>query len=70
MLNPIIWDGNNQISGDEIILKENNENNKLDSLIVTNNGFIVKKIPFELIITTKLKELGYWASFLKVKLKV
>ena len=33
MLNPIIWDGNSQISGDEIILKENNENNKLDSLL-------------------------------------
>ena len=70
MLNPIIWDGNSQISGDEIILKENNENNKLDSLIVTNNGFIVKKIPLALIISIKLKELKFWASFLKEKLKV
>jgi lipopolysaccharide export system protein LptA len=41
-LNPIIWDGNSQISGDEIILKENLEKNVIDSLKISNNSFIVE----------------------------
>ena len=41
-LNPIIWDGNSQISGDEIILKEDLEKNVIDSLKISNNSFIVE----------------------------
>ncbi len=41
-LNPIIWDGNSQISGDEIILKENLEKNIIDSLKISNNSFIIE----------------------------
>ena len=41
-LNPIIWDGNSQISGDEIILKEDLDKNIIDSLKISNNSFIVE----------------------------
>tara|TARA_B100001057_G_scaffold323012_1_gene323268 strand:+ start:695 stop:2299 length:1605 start_codon:yes stop_codon:yes gene_type:complete len=42
-INPVIWDGNSQISGDEIILKEDLKNNIIDSLKISNNSFIVEK---------------------------
>ena len=41
-LNPVIWDGNSQISGDEIILKEDLNKNIIDSLKISNNSFIVE----------------------------
>ena len=41
-INPIIWDGNSQISGDEIILKEDLERNVIDSIKISNNSFIVE----------------------------
>ena len=69
MLNPIIWDGNSQISGDEIILKENNENNKLDSLIVTNNGFIVEKDTLGIDNFNQIKGIKILGKFFKGKIK-
>jgi len=41
--NPVIWSDQNQITGDSIYLKSNIETEKLDSLKVFNNAFIVSK---------------------------
>jgi hypothetical protein len=41
--NPILWNAENQITGDVMHLIGNNNNQKLDSLKVLNNTFIVSK---------------------------
>ena len=41
--NPILWNGNSQITGDIMHLIGNNNTKKLDSLKVLNNTFIVSK---------------------------
>jgi lipopolysaccharide export system protein LptA len=41
--NPVIWNGENQMTGDEIHLIGNNRTEKLDSLKVLNNAFIISK---------------------------
>ena len=41
--NPVIWSDQNQITGDSIYLQSNVETEKLDSLKVFNNAFIVSK---------------------------
>ncbi|WP_341215200.1 OstA-like protein [uncultured Wocania sp.] len=40
---PILWNINNQMTGDTIHLKSNPETEKLDSLIVFNNAFLISK---------------------------
>lgn len=40
---PILWNVDNQITGDTIHLKSNTEKEKLDSLIVFNNAFLISK---------------------------
>jgi len=39
--NPVIWNGENQMTGDSIHLLSNMETEKLDSLKVINNAFII-----------------------------
>lgn len=41
--NPVIWNGENQMTGDIIYLIGNNNDQKLDSLKVLNNAFIISK---------------------------
>lgn len=41
--NPVIWSEKNQITGDSIFFKTNTETEKLDSLKVFNNAFIISK---------------------------
>ncbi len=41
--NPVLWNGENQMTGDVIHLIGNNTTQKLDSLKVLNNAFIVSK---------------------------
>ncbi|TXD50624.1 hypothetical protein ES044_15345 [Polaribacter sp. IC066] len=41
--NPVIWSDRNQITGDSIYLQSNVETEKLDSLKVFNNSFIISK---------------------------
>lgn len=40
---PILWNVDNQITGDTIHLKSDTEKDKLDSLIVFNNAFLISK---------------------------
>ena len=42
-LNPIIWFGGNQITGDQIFLKSNVKTEELDSLIIRGNVFMSQK---------------------------
>ena len=42
-INPIIWFGDNQITGDKIFLKSNIESEELDSLIIRGNVFMSQK---------------------------
>ncbi len=69
MTNPIIWDGNSQISGDEIILKENVKENRLDSLIVTNNGFIVERDTLGVDNYNQIKGIRILGKFLNGKIE-
>lgn len=39
--NPILWNGPNQMTGDTILLKSNLETEKMDSLKVLNNAFVI-----------------------------
>lgn len=41
--NPILWNGKNQMTGDTIQLISNQKTNKLDSLKVYNNSFLVQE---------------------------
>ncbi len=41
--NPIIWSGKSQITGDSIQILSNKETNKLDSLKVLQNAFMIQK---------------------------
>ena len=41
--NPVLWNLGNQMTGDTIHLKSNPETEKLDSLIVFNNAFLISK---------------------------
>ena len=41
--NPILWSGQNQMTGDTIHLLRNIQTNKLDTLKVYNNSFIIQK---------------------------
>lgn len=40
---PIIWNNDNQMTGDEIHLVGNNKTEKLDSLKILNNAFLIQK---------------------------
>ncbi len=40
---PVIWNADNQMTGDEIHLVGNNKTEKLDSLKILNNAFLVQK---------------------------
>ena len=40
---PILWSGENQITGDSIHLLSNTKTNKLDSLFIKKNAFIIQK---------------------------
>ena len=42
-LNPIIWFGKNQMTGDKIFLKSNMATEQLDSLIIRGNVFMIQK---------------------------
>ncbi|MBL6649277.1 MAG: OstA-like protein [Flavobacteriaceae bacterium] len=41
--NPIIWNGNSQMTGDEIQFIRNKKTNEIDSLKILNNAFIIEQ---------------------------
>ncbi|GHA44011.1 hypothetical protein GCM10007103_26540 [Salinimicrobium marinum] len=55
--NPVIWSGNNQLTGDTIHLLNDIKTEKLDSLIVWDNAFMIQKDSVEGFNQLKGKEL-------------
>src|SRR5690606_19329469 len=55
--NPVLWSGNNQMTGDTIHLISNPKTEKLDSLKVFDNAFLIQKDSIEGYNQVKGKEL-------------
>jgi lipopolysaccharide export system protein LptA len=67
--NPVIWSDKNQITGDTIYLKSNVDTEKLDSLKVFNNSFIVSKDSLSIDDFNQIKGRNMFGKFEKNKLK-
>jgi len=67
--NPVIWSDQNQITGDSIYLQSNTETEKLDSLKVFNNAFIISKDSLSKDDYNQIKGRNMYGKFLENKLK-
>lgn len=67
--NPVIWSDKNQITGDSIYLQSNVETEKLDSLKVFNNAFIVSKDSLSENDFNQIKGRNMYGKFYDNKLK-
>lgn len=67
--NPVIWSEKNQITGDSIYLQSNVETEKLDSLKVFNNAFIISKDSLSENDFNQIKGRNMFGKFDKNKLK-
>jgi lipopolysaccharide export system protein LptA len=67
--NPVIWSDQNQITGDTIYLKSNVDTEKLDSLKVFNNAFIISKDSLSIDDFNQIKGRNMFGKFEKNKLK-
>lgn len=67
--NPVIWSDQNQITGDSIYLQSNVETEKLDSLKVFNNAFIVSKDSLAIKDFNQIKGRNMFGKFEDNKLK-
>lgn len=67
--NPILWSDENQITGDTIHLVSNTETEKLDSLKVLNNSFIVSKDSISNEDFNQIKGRNMFGKFYNNKLK-
>ncbi len=68
--NPVIWSDKNQITGDSIYLQSNVETEKLDSLKVFNNAFIVSKDSLSENDFNQIKGRDMFGKFYNNKLKL
>lgn len=67
--NPVIWSDKNQITGDTIYLKSNVDTEKLDSLKVFNNAFIISKDSLSVDDFNQIKGRNMFGRFEEYKLK-
>jgi lipopolysaccharide export system protein LptA len=67
--NPVIWSDKNQITGDTIYLKSNVDTEKLDSLKVFNNAFIISKDSLSIDDFNQIKGRNMFGRFENNKLK-
>lgn len=68
--NPVIWSEQNQITGDSIFLLSNKETNKLDSLKVFDNSFIISKDSLSINDFNQIKGRNMLGKFEKNKLRM
>ncbi len=68
--NPVIWSDGNQITGDTIHLISNVETEKLDSLKVLNNAFIISKDSISKKDFNQIKGRNMFGKFKKNKLRL
>ena len=67
--NPVLWTDKNQITGDTIYLKSNVDTEKLDSLKVFNNAFIISKDSLSMDDFNQIKGRNMFGRFEENKLK-
>ncbi len=67
--NPVIWSDKNQITGDTIYLKSDVDTEKLDSLKVFNNAFIISKDSLSVDDFNQIKGRNMFGRFEENKLK-
>lgn len=68
--NPIIWNGANQMTGDSIHLKSNLETEKLDSLKVLENAFIISLDSVSMTGYNQAKGINLFGKFIENELKL
>jgi lipopolysaccharide export system protein LptA len=68
--NPIIWNGSNQMTGDSIHLKSNLETEKLDSLKVLENAFIISLDSVSMTGYNQAKGINLYGKFIENELKI
>ena len=67
--NPIIWNGDSQMSGDEIHITQDIKTNNLDSLKILNNAFIIEKDTLGIENFNQIKGINLFGKFQKNELK-
>lgn len=68
--NPVLWNGENQMTGDSIHIKSNTITEQLDSLIVLNNAFIVSLDSISQTGYNQAKGINLYGQFIENELKV
>jgi hypothetical protein len=67
--NPIIWNGESQMTGDEIHILRDIKTNELDSLKILNNAFVVEKDTLGINNFNQMKGINLYGKFLSNELK-
>ena len=67
---PILWNGENQMTGDSIHLLSNKETEKLDSLKVLNNAFIISLDSISMTGYNQAKGIDLFGKFIENELKI
>lgn len=67
--NPILWSGKSQITGDSIKLLSNTETEKLDSLKILSNSFIIQKDSIDPNNFNQIKGKNMYGKFIENELK-
>jgi lipopolysaccharide export system protein LptA len=68
-VNPILWSDQSQITGDSIKLLSNKKTEKLDSLKILGNSFIIQKDSIDSEIFNQIKGRNMFGKFIKNQLK-
>ena len=68
--NPILWNGENQMTGDSIHLISNKQTEKLDSLKVLNNAFIISLDSISMEGFNQAKGKDLFGKFIENELKI
>ena len=61
--NPVIWNGESQMTGDEIHIIRNIKTNRLDSLKILNNAFVIEKDSFGINNYNQMKGIDLFGNF-------
>ena len=69
-INPIIWNGESQMTGDEIHILRNIKTNDLDSLKILNNAFVVEKDTLGIDNFNQMKGINLFGKFSNNELKL
>ncbi len=67
--NPVLWSGKSQITGDSIKLLSNKETEKLDSLKILGNSFIIQKDSLDPNNFNQIKGKNMYGKFIENKLR-